>query len=183
MAQNPAREDAFMCNMQVLSVLNNMPCSLKKNRYPCALQRFGIFRRRVSWSAHHGRLIHVMLDADFTTIHVCRSIGWRSVKLQAHGTISTLCTRPLRCAASNSPVSAAEISCRPDSHSECMLLTHQWCVQPITPFALSAYLDSLKAEGYTILLVRNGPPVCSAYLASDHGGPSVPGHQRCLHTL
>ena len=28
------------------------------------------------------------------------------------------------------------------------------CVQPITPFALSAYLDSLKAEGYTILLVR-----------------------------
>ena len=33
-------------------------------------------------------------------------------------------------------------------------------VQPITPFALSAYLDSLKAEGYTILLVR-----CSATAA------------------
>ena len=34
------------------------------------------------------------------------------------------------------------------------MLTRSRCVQPITPFALSAYLDSLKVEGYTILLVR-----------------------------
>ncbi len=34
------------------------------------------------------------------------------------------------------------------------MITRSRFVQPITPFALSAYLDSLKAEGYTILLVR-----------------------------
>ena len=34
------------------------------------------------------------------------------------------------------------------------MITRPRFVQPITPFALSAYLDSLKAEGYTILLVR-----------------------------
>ena len=33
-------------------------------------------------------------------------------------------------------------------------------MQPITPFALSAFLGSLKAAGYTILLVRGAlPPV------------------------
>ena len=43
--------------------------------------------------------------------------------------------------------------------------------QPITPFFLSAFLDSLKAEGYTILLVRGALPPLPHPEAGSLGSP------------
>lgn len=48
------------------------------------------------------------------------------------------------------------------------LISLHYSPQPITPFALSLFLDSLKAEGYTILLVRGAlPPVPHPEAGSD----------------